>query len=88
MTFDSPPVPALARGGRVRLRTLITVRWIAIAGQVAALGIVRYGLGFPLPIATAVAVVASLRRAQPLACQPAPRLGPAQRPHGGPPARL
>jgi two-component system sensor histidine kinase RegB len=57
MTFDSPPVPALARGGRVRLRTLIAVRWIAIAGQVAALGIVRYGLGFPLPIGPAVAVV-------------------------------
>jgi two-component system sensor histidine kinase RegB len=57
MTFDTPPVPAQARGGRVRLRTLITVRWIAIAGQVAALGIVRYGLGFPLPIAPAVAVV-------------------------------
>ena len=57
MTFDSPTVPALARGGRVRLRTLITVRWIAIAGQVAALGIVRYGLGFPLPIGPAVGVV-------------------------------
>ena len=60
MTADSPPVPALARGGRVRLRTLITVRWIAIAGQVAALAIVRYGLGFPLPIeGAAVAVAAS-----------------------------
>lgn len=60
MTDDSPPVPALARRGRVRLRTLITVRWIGIAGQVAALAIVHYGLGFPLPIAgAAVAVAAS-----------------------------
>src|SRR5215468_47484 len=60
MSDDSPPVPALARRGRVRLRTLITVRWIGIAGQVAALAIVHYGLGFPLPIAgAAVAVAAS-----------------------------
>ena len=88
MTFDSPPVPALARGGRVRLRTLITVRWIAIAGQVAALGIVRYGLGFPLPIAPAVAVVGASAALNLWLGQPAPRLGPAQRPHGGPPARL
>jgi two-component system sensor histidine kinase RegB len=60
MTIDSPPVPSLARGGRVRLRTLINVRWIAIAGQVAALGIVRFGFGFPVPLAwTAAAVGAS-----------------------------
>jgi two-component system, sensor histidine kinase RegB len=57
MIAQSPPLPALALGGRVRLRTLITVRWIGIAGQVLALGIVRYGLGYPLPIGWAIAAV-------------------------------
>jgi two-component system, sensor histidine kinase RegB len=53
----SPLVPTLAPGGRVRLRTLITVRWIGIAGQVLALGIVRYGLGYPLPLVWAILAV-------------------------------
>ena len=57
MKADTPSVPAPATGGRVRLRTLIIVRWIGIAGQVAALGLVRYGLGYSLPIAWAVAAV-------------------------------
>jgi two-component system sensor histidine kinase RegB len=43
--------------GRVRLRTLILLRWAAIAGQLAALLIVRYGLGFDLPIGPALAIV-------------------------------
>lgn len=45
---------------RVRLGTLITIRWAAVAGQLVTLGIVRYGLGFPLPLAeTGLAVAAS-----------------------------
>src|SRR5439155_19413229 len=36
---------------------LITVRWIGIAGQVLALGIVRYGLGYPLPLFWAILAV-------------------------------
>lgn len=43
--------------GRVRLRTLVYIRWAAVAGQFATLLIVHYGLGFPLPIVWALAVV-------------------------------
>jgi two-component system, sensor histidine kinase RegB len=57
MMADSPPVPAAVPGGRVRLRTLVIMRWMGIAGQVAALGVVRYGFGFPLPIGLAAAAV-------------------------------
>lgn len=39
-----------ARGDWVRLRTLITVRWIAILGQLAAVLAAEYGLGFRLPL--------------------------------------
>ena len=35
-----------ARGDWVRLRTLVTVRWIAIAGQIAAVLAASQGMGF------------------------------------------
>ena len=41
------------RRGRVRLRTLVAIRWIAIAGQAAALLVVHFGLLFPVPLAPA-----------------------------------
>lgn len=44
--------------GRVRLRTLVYIRWAAVVGQLTSLLIVHYGLGFPLPIAWALAAVA------------------------------
>src|SRR5207237_1377831 len=47
------------RRGRVRLRTLILIRWIAVAGQAAALLIVRAGLGYELPMGWAMAAVAA-----------------------------
>lgn len=43
--------------GPVRMRTLVLIRWIAVAGQLATLFIVHFGLGFPLPMGPAVAVV-------------------------------
>lgn len=39
-----------ARGGWVRLRTLIALRWIAIGGQVVAVLIANYWFGFELPL--------------------------------------
>jgi len=36
--------------GRVRLRTLSNLRWLAIAGQSAALFIVHFGLSYQLPL--------------------------------------
>lgn len=52
-----PPANPLTGRGQVRLRTLVWIRWIAIAGQLAALLVVRFGLGWPLPIDAALAAV-------------------------------
>jgi two-component system, sensor histidine kinase RegB len=40
-------------------RRLISMRWVAVIGQAAALLAVHFGLGFDLPIAPALAVVAA-----------------------------
>ncbi len=59
----SPPTAASTLPdplGRVRLRTLTRIRWAAIAGQLAALFIVRFGLNWPLPMDAALAVVGVL----------------------------
>jgi two-component system sensor histidine kinase RegB len=48
-----------AARGRVRLRTLALIRWVAIAGQAAALLIVHVGLGYHLPIWPAFVMVAA-----------------------------
>lgn len=43
--------------GRVRLRTLAFIRWVAIAGQAATLLVVHLGLGYSLPIWPALLMV-------------------------------
>ncbi len=48
---------AVATGGRISLRTLIVIRWIAAAGQLATVLLVHYGLGYVLPIGPALAVI-------------------------------
>lgn len=45
--------------GPVRLRTLNTLRWLAVAGQAAAIGVVHFGLGFPLPLGFSLGVIAA-----------------------------
>ena len=47
-----------AAPGRVRLRTLSNLRWLAIGGQSAALFIVYFGFGYPLPLAQCAAAIA------------------------------
>lgn len=54
-----PSAEATPGGGRVRLRTLVTMRWVAVAGQAAALGVVYAGLGYDLPILPAILLVAA-----------------------------
>ncbi len=49
----SPAVP-----GRVRLRTLSNLRWLAVGGQFAALILVRFGLDYRLPLLPCLAVIA------------------------------
>ena len=68
---------SVGAGGRVRLRTLSNLRWLAVAGQSAALFLVYFALGYPLPIlycATAIAVSGALNIALALRYPPAHRL--------------
>jgi two-component system sensor histidine kinase RegB len=54
--------------GRVRLRTLVVVRWIAIAGQTAAVLGTYFGLGFHFalfPTLGAIAISALLNAVLP-----------------------
>ncbi len=44
---------------QVRLRTLVLIRWIAIAGQLATVLIVEFGLGWTLPLDAALAAIAA-----------------------------
>ena len=53
----TPMANAAADGGRVRLRTLNLIRWIAVGGQSAALAIVYVGLDYELPIVPAALLV-------------------------------
>jgi two-component system sensor histidine kinase RegB len=46
--------------GRVRLRTILIIRWIAVAGQALTLLVVHYALAFPMAIGWAGATVAAL----------------------------
>ncbi len=46
--------------GRVRLRTVLIIRWIAVAGQALTLLVVHYVLGFPMQIGWAGTAVAAL----------------------------
>lgn len=49
----------LARSARqLRLDTLVRLRWLAIAGQAAAVCVVRFGFGFPLPFALCFVAIA------------------------------
>jgi two-component system sensor histidine kinase RegB len=52
-----PPGVWSAMDGRVTLRTLILIRWIAIAGQLATVLMVHVGLGFALPLGPVVAAI-------------------------------
>ena len=64
-------------GGRVRLRTLSNLRWLAVAGQSVALFLVYFGLGYSLPIhycAVAIAVSAALNVVLAIRYPPAHRL--------------
>ncbi|MBM3488675.1 MAG: ActS/PrrB/RegB family redox-sensitive histidine kinase [Alphaproteobacteria bacterium] len=50
---------AFGDSGRVRLRTLALIQWVAIAGQAVALLFVEFVLGFELPLVPALAIIAA-----------------------------
>jgi two-component system sensor histidine kinase RegB len=43
---------------RLRLDTLVRLRWLAVAGQAAAVALVQFGFGFPLPFGFCFLVIA------------------------------
>ena len=43
---------------RLKLDTLVRLRWLAVAGQTSALLVVNIGLGYPLPVGPAFSLVA------------------------------
>ncbi|MEM9704688.1 MAG: ActS/PrrB/RegB family redox-sensitive histidine kinase [Pseudomonadota bacterium] len=45
--------------GPVRLRTLITLRWLAVVGQTATVTLVHFGFGFPTPLGLCLAAIAA-----------------------------
>ena len=46
-------------GGRVRLRTLVSMRWVAVAGQAIAVAVVHTGMGYDLPILPVALLIAA-----------------------------
>lgn len=44
--------------GRLRLRTLVSLRWLAVAGQVLTVTFVAFKLGYELPLATCFGAIA------------------------------
>jgi two-component system, sensor histidine kinase RegB len=48
---------AAPRAGRLRVRTLITLRWLALAGQAITLAVTAQALRFPAPYAACAVVV-------------------------------
>jgi len=54
----SKDVPDLRQPERLRLNTLIRLRWLAIVGQSATVLAVAYGFQFPLPVSLCFALIA------------------------------
>lgn len=57
--MDIRPARLTHNARQLRLDTLVRLRWLAIAGQIAAVAIVRFGLGFSLPFGLCLTVIAA-----------------------------
>jgi two-component system sensor histidine kinase RegB len=57
MTHGTDIAPAEPGFGRISLRTLVPIRWVAIAGQALTLVTVHFGLGYHLPLLPAFGIV-------------------------------
>ena len=57
--LDSPNLDLGRRARRLRVDTLVRLRWLAIAGQTGAVLLVRFGLGFDLPVELCLAAIAA-----------------------------
>ena len=56
---DFQRTPDFRQSQRLRLNTLIRLRWLAIVGQSITVIVVAYGLQFPLPVSLCFALIAS-----------------------------
>jgi two-component system sensor histidine kinase RegB len=56
-SFSNRRRSAIARMGRLRVGTLILIRWIAVGGQGVAILTVRFGMGYELPVIACFAVI-------------------------------
>jgi len=56
MTIEMP-ARTIRGGGRVKQRTLVLIRWIAILGQLVTICVVHFGMSLTLPIYPALGVV-------------------------------
>jgi two-component system sensor histidine kinase RegB len=58
MRAEPAPTPTIwTATSRVRMRTLILLRWLAILGQISAVAFVRYGLDMEFPVVAAGAAI-------------------------------
>ena len=59
MSLSDPALPPQNRGWRpLRVGTLVGLRWLAIAGQTFGVLFVEFGLGFPMPLAECLGLIA------------------------------
>ncbi len=49
---------AIFGDGGLRLQTSVRLRWFAVAGQLMAVALVHFGLGFPVPLSACIAAIA------------------------------
>ncbi|WDI33111.1 ActS/PrrB/RegB family redox-sensitive histidine kinase [Hyphococcus flavus] len=54
-----PQAAMNALKGPVRLRTLTTLRWLAVAGQTVCIVVVHFALGFPTPLGLCLGAIAA-----------------------------
>ncbi len=61
MANPDPLAPAAAptQHGRLRLKTLVLIRWIALLGQATTVAVVYFGFGYPITFVPAMAVIAA-----------------------------
>ena len=55
--FASRSVSDVRPAGRVRARTLLVIRWLAVTGQAATLVVLHFGFNYPLPLGYAFAAI-------------------------------
>ena len=58
MSFSDRRQEAIARMGRLRVGTLILIRWIAVGGQATAILTVQFGMGYELPLVACAGAIA------------------------------